>query len=230
MMEAPPLKARWLGLVDYAETAQRQRQLRESILGGQGSPELWLLEHPHTVTIGRRPGTEKSVLLPEELLRRQGYTLHTVERGGDATYHGPGQLVAYPILDIRSYGLHVKSWVCALENAGIEFLKSFGIGAARRKGEPGVWVGVEGADPYPHSPFPAKVMALGVHISRNVSIHGIAVNLRTDLSRFGAIVPCGIAEGAVSSVLELKGEAPSPEQASMDFARCLARVLGVELV
>jgi lipoyl(octanoyl) transferase len=195
--------------------------------------EVWLLEHPHTVTLGRRPGTERSLLWSEEQLRQGGYTLHRVERGGDATYHGPGQLVCYPICNIKSLGFHVKSWIQALETTGISYLVELGIQAARWPGEPGVWLGVDGADPAPELGAvglqPAKLMALGVHISRSVSIHGVALNLRTDLSRFGAIVPCGIGEASVTSVLVARGEAPTPHSAAPDFARHLGLALGVEL-
>ena len=165
---------------------------------------VWLLEHdPPVVTVGRReaPGTPG-----EEALAAVGTQRFAVERGGLATWHGPGQLVAWLVVDAPRRGLGVRTFVEALESAVIGWLATRGVAAHRRTGHPGVWVGRD------------KICAVGLHFRRGVSMHGIALNLRPDLGGFGLIVPCGITDGGVTSLLALRGASPSPKEAAPEVA------------
>lgn len=194
---------RWLGRRAYSEVHAAQHAHRKGIIAGTHPEELWLLEHDPVVTVGRRPapGTPSA-----EELARHGISRHQAERGGLATYHGPGQLVLYALVDAWGRGLGVKGTVCALENGVIAWLADQGVEAGRRSGFPGVWVGGD------------KVCAVGLHFSRGVSMHGLALNLRTELEAFEHIVPCGITDGGVTSLERLVGRAPSPEEAAPSVA------------
>src|SRR5262249_27004621 len=141
---------------------------------------LLLVEHPHVITLGRNARPE-NLLATEEHLQRAGIALHATDRGGDVTYHGPGQLVGYPILDLRDWKRDVVAYMRALEQGLIGALTEFGIGAGRAAGMTGVWV--KGA----------KIAAMGVHIGRWVTSHGFALNVSTDLRYFQYIIPCGLA-------------------------------------
>lgn len=212
----PELTWEWLGRQAYRPVWERQKALRQAILDGAGEPRLWLLEHEPVVTLGRRAG-EDAVTVPAELLAQRGVELVSIERGGAATYHGPGQLVGYVILPIEPFGLTVPRLVQHLEGCVIDFAGRRGVQAGRREGYPGVWVGRR------------KIAAVGLHLRRLVTIHGFAFNLTTDLTPYETIVPCGIRpdEGQVSSLAELAGEAPSPQQAAPEIAENLvARLTG----
>ncbi|MGI8990391.1 MAG: lipoyl(octanoyl) transferase LipB, partial [Bryobacteraceae bacterium] len=141
--------------------------------------QLLFVEHPHVVTVGRN-GHAENLLASSEILERTGIAFHHSDRGGDVTYHGPGQIVGYPILDLRTWKRDVGAYVRAIENSLIETLADFGIDAERSPGMTGVWTGG------------AKIAALGIHISRWVTSHGFALNLNTDLKYFQYIVPCGL--------------------------------------
>ena len=176
-----------LGTIGYAEAAELQRQLVERRRAGEISDTLLLLEHPHVFTLGRTARREHLLALPLEV------ELHTTNRGGDITYHGPGQLVGYPILDLGAIRKDVVWYVRSLEGALIAALAEFGIAAGRRTGFTGVWVGER------------KIAAIGVHISRWVTSHGFALNVDPDLRYFQLIVPCGIHDCGVTSIAQVLG-------------------------
>jgi lipoyl(octanoyl) transferase len=176
-----------LGTIGYAEAAELQRRLVERRRAGEISDTLLLLEHPHVFTLGRIARREHLLALPLEV------ELHTTNRGGDITYHGPGQLVGYPILDLGAIRKDVVWYVRSLEGALIAALAEFGIAAGRRTGFTGVWVGER------------KIAAIGVHISRWVTSHGFALNVDPDLRYFQFIVPCGIHGSGVTSIAQVLG-------------------------
>lgn len=181
----------WLGVVEYHDAHARQRQRREDVIAGRADEVLWLLEHPPTITLGRRGG--------EVIAAPPNVPVVPTERGGLATWHGPGQLVGYPIFNLGRRRWAVKEVVAGIEDGLIAWLARVGVQAGRRAGSPGVWVG--------H----AKIAALGLHVRHGVTMHGFALNLRPDLAGYAAIVACGIADGGVTSVAALLGASPSPE-------------------
>jgi len=191
------LHVRRLGLVEYEDGLSAQRLLVEARAAGLVPDTLLLLEHPRVVTLGRgaRPN---NVLWTPEQLRARGFELFETDRGGDVTYHGPGQLVGYPILDLKPDRKDVRKYVASVEEVLIRTAADFGVRAERVAGRVGIW-------------NPAgKVAAIGVHISRWITSHGFALNVSTDLRDFAAIVPCGISDAGVTSLQSLLGErAPS---------------------
>lgn len=203
-----------LGRIDYGEALQLQRRLVEKRQRGLIPDQLLILEHPHVITLGR--GGDKSHLLASEgVLRRAGVSFYHTDRGGDITYHGPGQIVGYPILDLREWKRDVAAYVRAVEQVLIDMLEEFGIPAGRISGKTGVWV--EGS----------KIAAIGIHISRWVTSHGFALNLTTDLSYFSYIVPCGL-PNPVTSMAEL-GCRASWEEVTAAIVRCFGRVFDREM-
>jgi len=177
-----------LGLVEYGKALTLQRVLAQARIGGEVGDLLLLLEHPPVVTLGRGARREHLLMDPERLQGR-GIAVFEVERGGDVTYHGPGQLVGYPILDLSLYSRDLHRYMRNLEEVLILALKDFGIGAERRQGLTGVFV------------QDRKIASLGVHVKRWVSWHGFALNVTTDLSFFDLIVPCGL-QGVEMTSLE----------------------------
>jgi lipoyl(octanoyl) transferase len=162
------------------------------------------------------------VLVPFEVLAARGAEVVETDRGGDVTFHGPGQVVAYPILDLRARGLGPASYVRMLEGCLITTLARFDLRAERVTGRPGVWVDVDGAL--------AKIAAVGVRVREGVSTHGVALNVSTDLQWFEAIVPCGIADAGVTSMQRVLGVAPSMEAVMDEFARVFASLFDVRCV
>jgi lipoyl(octanoyl) transferase len=184
----------WLGQVDYQAAWDIQKNLIEARASDEGKDSLLFLEHPPTYTLGRG-GDQTHLLVPEERLRELGAVLHRVDRGGDITFHGPGQLVGYPILDLNRLGISVIGYVRGLEEVLIRALSVFGVDGARIEGFPGVWVGKE------------KVAAIGVKVNaRKITSHGFALNVDNDLGYFSYIVPCGLKGKGVTSLARLKGE------------------------
>jgi len=174
-----------LGRIGYAQALELQRDLVARRKHGEIPDQLLIVEHPHVVTMGRN-GHDDNLLASPDLLARAGIEFHRTDRGGGVTYHGPGQVVGYPIFDLREWKRDVGAYVRALEQALIDALAGFGIEAGRLKGATGVWT-AEG-----------KMAAIGVHISRWVTSHGFALNVETDLSYFRYIVPCGLTKPVTS--------------------------------
>jgi len=174
-----------LGRIDYAEAFELQRALVDQRKRGEIPDQFLIVEHPHTITLGRN-GHMENLLARGEILDRAGVAFHPTDRGGDITYHGPGQIVGYPILDLGEWKRDVVAYVRAIEQVIIDALADFGLKAGRVPGMTGVWV--DGA----------KIAAIGVHISRWVTSHGFALNAATDLSYFQYIVPCGLVKPVTS--------------------------------
>ncbi len=182
------LEIRRLGLVKYDEALEMQQQLVEERKADRIPDQLLLLEHPPVITLGVKTRDDRShVLATPETLAREGVQLFESGRGGDVTFHGPGQLVGYPILDLRPDRLDVHRYVRDLEEVMIRIAASFGVTAARQPGWTGAWVDVGGGR---HE----KIAAIGVRIARWITSHGFAFNVSTNLAHFDLIVPCGIAE------------------------------------
>lgn len=178
-------EVRDLGRVGYAEALAIQKDLAEQRKRGEIPDQLLLVEHPHVITLGRN-GHLENLLAGSEVLERSGISFHHSDRGGDITYHGPGQIVGYPIFDLREWKRDVVAYVRAIEQVLIDTLNDFGIRGGREQGCTGVWV--DGR----------KIAAIGVHISRWVTSHGFALNHSTDLSYFQYIVPCGLTKPVTS--------------------------------
>ncbi len=200
------LTVRDLGRMPYAEAFALQKDLQRQVIEGrqvQPSPPMFLLllEHdPPVITVTRRPGTAQHLLAGPEQLADAGVELSPTDRGGDITYHGPGQLVVYPILDLNALGLRLHGYMRLLEQGVIDVLARFGIEGRRDPAATGVWAG----EP------PAKICAMGVRISQWVSMHGLALNVTTDLSHFDLIIPCGLAGRGVTSMHRLLGNGCPP--------------------
>ncbi len=189
-----PLDVRRLGLVPYADALAMQRALVEDRRAGTVDDLLLLVEHPHVLTLGvRGDGGRAHILATAEALAARGIDVHETGRGGDITYHGPGQIVGYPIIDLRPDRCDVHRYVRDLEEVLIRTAAGYGVVAERVEGLTGVWVGRE------------KVAAIGVRIGRWITSHGFALNVTTDLDYFNLIVPCGIADRGVTSLARLLG-------------------------
>jgi lipoyl(octanoyl) transferase len=178
-------RVRQLGRIGYGPALELQQLLIAGRKQGALPDQLLLLEHPHVITLGRN-GQLANVLASQEILDRAGISFFPTDRGGDVTYHGPGQLVAYPILDLREWKRDVGAYVRAIEQTLIDALADFGIQAGRIPKLTGVWVGE------------CKIAAIGVHISRWVTSHGFALNVSTDMRYFQYIVPCGLSKPVTS--------------------------------
>jgi lipoyl(octanoyl) transferase len=230
-------EARWLGRVRYGEALALQEDLLARRLAGEIGDTLLLLEHEPTVTLGRGAHVE-NLLVPRPALERLGVELFETARGGDVTFHGPGQLVAYPIFDLNPDRCDVRRYVRDLARVMIDLARGLGIEASFLEGDPklvGVWVDEASPSAWPGDPRepggaarPAKIGAIGVKLSRWVTMHGLAFNLSTDLTGFRLIVPCGIAQYGVTSVaaLESKGvpAAPAVEVAARAIVQSFERV------
>jgi lipoyl(octanoyl) transferase len=205
------LDVRRLGRVSYAEALELQRALVEDRRAGRIGDVLLLLEHPHVITLGtRREVARANVLATTERLAALGVELHETGRGGDVTYHGPGQLVGYPILDLKPDRADVYNYVRNLESVMIRASARFGVEAGRIEGLTGAWAGG------------SKIGAIGVRISRWITSHGFAYNVNTDLDYFNLIVPCGIRDHGVTSLARELGrpvEMAEAEQAVIDEFR-----------
>jgi lipoyl(octanoyl) transferase len=209
-------EARYLGRVAYPDGARLQESLVRDLIGGSSREVFLLLEHPHVVTLGR--GADGAhVLLDEATRAARGIGVHETGRGGDVTYHGPGQLVGYPILDLSPDRRDVHAYVRDLEEVLIRTALDFGVEAYRSPGRSGAWV--EGH----------KLAAIGVRVSRWITSHGFAFNVSTDLSYFGHIVPCGIAGAGVTSLLDLTGKRFELEEVAGAAARHFGDVFEREM-
>src|SRR4051794_12691144 len=208
-------QVRQLGRVSYGAALELQQRLAAERKQGLIGDQLLLLEHPHVITLGRN-GHMENLLASEEIMERAGISFFPTDRGGDVTYHGPGQLVAYPIFDLREWKRDVGAFVRAVEQAIIDTLADYGIEAGRIPKLTGVWVGER------------KIAAIGVHISRWVTSHGLALNVNTDLSYFQYIVPCGLTK-PVTSMAQCGVEATLAE-VSRSLAVHFGRIFDCEMV
>jgi lipoyl(octanoyl) transferase len=219
------LEVRWLGRLDYRKTWDLQHELVARRAIGEIPDQLLLVEHEPVLTLGRQSDPSHIRASAEELAAR-GIEVIRVERGGEVTYHGPGQLVAYPIVRLADRGLLIRPLVRALEESMTETAARFGVIAGRRDGLPGLWCA-------PESERPRKLGALGLRVERGVSYHGIALNVTTDLADFELIDPCGMPAAEVTSIarelgwtgLKAQPSTDPVEQAAGYFKEAIARLL-----
>jgi len=204
------------GVVGYQESLRLQQARVVARKAGTIADTLLLLEHPPVYTLGRNARRENILFSPERL-RRLGAEVFETDRGGDVTYHGPGQLVGYPILDLTRHKRDLAWYMCSLEEVFIRVAAEFGIQAGRTAGARGVWVGND------------KLVAMGVHVSRWVTSHGFAFNVNTDLRFFDWIVPCGLRDKGVTSLEKLLGRTVSMETATEGVIRHFGAVFGMEM-
>lgn len=199
-----------LGYIEYAEALVRQTQVYEALVrakieGIRKDNHLFFCEHQPVLTLGKS-GKASNLLIPEEWLRERGISLFHVNRGGDITYHGPGQITGYPVFDLECWEMGLKQYIHTLEEIMIRFLALYGINGERLEGATGVWL-------EPFTPRARKICAIGVKSSRFVTMHGFALNICTDLSYFSLINPCGFTDKGVTSLEKEIGEKPDFKQA-----------------
>ncbi|PYT54405.1 MAG: lipoyl(octanoyl) transferase [Acidobacteria bacterium] len=209
-----------LGLIGYAEAWALQKRIVAARKAGAIEDVLLVCEHPHVITQGRN-GKREHLLASEHLLRQKGVEYYETSRGGDITYHGPGQIVGYPILNLGAIRRDVVWYVRMLEEAMIRATSEFGITAERVAGKTGIWVKSGDTE--------EKLAAIGVHISRWVTSHGFAYNVSTDLRYFDLIVPCGIADRKATSLEKLLGRTVEQEEVAPRIARHLGELFGREM-
>ena len=198
-----PLEVRRLGVVPYAEALALQRALVEDRKADRVPDLLLLLQHPPVITLGvKGDGGRGNVVATDDRLAQLGIDIEETGRGGDVTYHGPGQVVGYPIIDLKPDRCDVHRYVRDVEDVMIRTCADYGIVAGRIKGSTGTWVGVD-------TPAPEKIGAIGIRISRWITSHGFAFNVSTNLDHFRLIVPCGIADRGVTSLEQETGRQPS---------------------
>jgi lipoyl(octanoyl) transferase len=222
-----------LGLIDYKEAWDEQEKLFQGIIDiksrnrKEGTEEatqshLLFCEHPHVYTLGKS-GDEKNLLVNEEYLKSRGATFYKINRGGDITYHGPGQIVGYPIFDLDNFFTDIHKYLRFLEEAVIKTIAEYGLEGERSDGETGVWLDVG-------KPSARKMCALGVRSSRWVTMHGFAFNVNADLSYFGNIIPCGIVDKSVTSLQKEVGHELDMEEVKAKLKGHLADIFEMELV
>ncbi len=209
---------RWvyLGRVPYGEALALQKRLVNERKTGAGEDTLLLLEHPPVITLGVR-GRDSNVLAAREWLAEHGVEVHRVERGGDVTYHGPGQLVGYPIMNLSNYKRDVGWFVGSIATVLIRALVERGIHGEYQSSAPGVWVG------------DAKIAAIGARIEQWISYHGFALNVNPDMSHWQWIVPCGITDRGVTSIAQLSRAPVTVCDMIEPVVRCFGDVFGIEL-
>ena len=214
-----PLHWDFLGRVPYREAVELQIAVREGVKRGTGPERLLLLEHPPVYTLGRN-ATAADILAGPEWLAAQGIEVAECDRGGQVTYHGPGQLVGYPILNLSPDRRDVRRYVRDLQEVLIRTLAEYGVRAEPRDGQAfvGVWAGED------------KIASIGVHLSRWVTTHGFALNAATDLSHFAGIIPCGLHGIGMTSIERLTGQAPSLPDIAAVCARCFGEIFDRELL
>ena len=222
-----------LGLIDYKKCWDYQEELFAEILAVKSANRkenkieatknhLILCEHPHVYTLGKS-GDKKNLLVNEDYLKSRGATFHKINRGGDITYHGPGQIVGYPILDLDNFFTDIHKYLRFLEEAVILTLKEYGLASERSPGETGVWFDVG-------TPKARKICALGVKSSRWVTMHGFAFNVNSDLSYFGNIIPCGITDKSVTSLQQELGEKMNMEEVKNKVKSHLVDLFEMEII
>lgn len=212
------LQIEYWGTIPYREAWERQTALFNALIAARTGHALYVnrlifCEHPHVYTLGKH-GKEMNMLLNQAQLKQIGAELFHIDRGGDITYHGPGQLVCYPILCLEDFHLGVKEYIALLENAVIRVCRSYGIEAGRVKGATGVWLASG-------TPEERKICAIGVRCSHFVTMHGLALNVNTDLHYFGHIHPCGFINKGVTSIAHETGHEVPMEEAIGKLEACL---------
>jgi lipoate-protein ligase B len=205
-----------LGRADYLRTWRLQERLHARRAAGEIPDTVLTVEHNPVITVGRG-GSRANLLVSSGTLSREGIAVYEVERGGDITYHGPGQLVVYPIVDLRAQGRDVHAYIRSLEEAVIGFLADCGVAATRRQGYPGVWVG------------PRKIASIGVYVRQWVTRHGLALNLDVDRSHFAMIRPCGL-DIDVVSLADLVSDPPGVQAAAAGVLAGLSEAFNWRLV
>jgi len=215
-MSGPILQHVSLGRSDYRAALALQRRLHARRKAAEIGDLLVLTEHEPVLTIGRG-ASDRFLRVPLAELERRGIGLVPTEPGGDITYHGPGQLVAYPIVDLRGHGQDLHQYIRRLEETAICLIALYGIRGERRPGTAGVWVGAR------------KIASVGVYVSRWTTMHGIAMNVSTELSAFDLIHPCGMVGMQATSVADMLGSSPSIEEAELDYLGMFATAFGVSL-
>ena len=203
-----------LGLVPYADALELQRTLHAQRVAGAIPDTLLLLEHPPVITLGKAFHPEH-LRYAREFYTQQGVELHPTDRGGDVTCHNPGQLVGYPIFDVAQHGRDLHKFLRDIEQAIIDALRAFGVEGHRESGYTGVWVG------------DAKIAAIGIKVTKWVSMHGFALNVNNDLRLFQTIVPCGIADRPVTSLQQALGRAVPMERVKNAVARAFEQVFRI---
>jgi len=205
------------GQISYRDAYRLQRQLLEERAGGRIPDTLLLLEHPPTITVGKSGKLENILASPEELARK-GVSLVFIDRGGDVTYHGPGQLVGYPIFDLRGWGKDIHRYIRNLEEAIIRTLKDFSIESGRDKNHPGVWVGNQ------------EIAAIGLRLKKWITMHGFALNVNTDLAHFSLIYPCGFTDRTATSISQQLGRETSMATVTERLLSHFAEIFRIETV
>jgi lipoyl(octanoyl) transferase len=201
-----------LGLIPYGEAWAYQKKVHRQVVEGKRPPTLLLLEHPRVITLGRK-ATGENLLFPESWYREQGFELYWVERGGDVTYHGPGQLVGYPIFPVDR---EVRRFLRQIEEVIVRVAADYGLEAYPTPGYAGVWVGED------------KLCAIGVAVKEGVSFHGFALNVSTDLNDFSVIVPCGLKGKGVTSLERLLGRKVPMAEVKARVVEAFAQVFGMK--
>jgi len=245
-MSYPVCEVHCLGLIPYQQAWDLQAKIAAEVARGERSPTLLLLEHPHTYTFGRRGHTE-NLLWDEAERTRRGVEVHWVDRGGDVTYHGPGQLVGYPIIPLATPSLRAENgsgnglrtdylgYVRKLEKALINTLAELGLATGQIQGMTGVWVQPDVASRCPHCPpaskkTPSKIAAIGVKVdAKGITRHGFALNVNTDMEYWSGIIGCGL-DAPVINLADLLREPPDMERVMKTFVQAFGEVFGYETV
>ena len=205
-----------LGRMDYGEAFAMQKSIQEQQIAGERGAVVLFVEHNPVITIGRR-GNQDEIVAPRKILERRGIAIHETDRGGQVTYHGPGQIVAYPLVNLHEIDKGIHEYMRALEEAVIQTIAAYGLEGYRIGERTGVWVGRD------------KICAMGIRARKWWTLHGLALNVTTDLNHFGMIVPCGIRDRGVSSLEKiLGGKCPSYDDVKAELKAQLAKQLELE--
>ncbi len=218
-----------LGEIDYKDAWDYQEDLFGKLIKQKGKGEVpkpedtavLFCEHPHVYTLGKS-GAQDNLLITDELLERIGATYYRINRGGDITYHGPGQLVGYPIIDLEMFHLQVKQYIYKLEESIIRTLAEYGLQTERLEGATGVWIDAQ-------TPRARKICAIGVRASRFITMHGFALNVNTDLTYFQHINPCGFVDKGVTSMQQELGKPIAIPEVAAALKKQIEAVFGMEL-
>ncbi len=221
-----------LGTIDYREAWDLQEKTLAGVVnekltpGGAATPEsqvIYFCEHPHVYTLGKS-GENQNLLIPDDILKKINASFYRIDRGGDITYHGPGQIVGYPVIDLEALGIKVKEYVWMLEESVIRTMDHYGLRSERLEGATGVWMDTDKPGKT------RKICAIGVRISRYVTMHGFAFNVNTDLRYFQYINPCGFTDKGVSSLQQELGREMDIIEVSKQLKNSLSEVFQVELI